>query len=436
MDSISNSEGMNGMKHQLTTFPNGLRVLSFPMAGRESVSLGVWVACGGRYENIAKAGLSHFIEHMVFKGTKRFTGLQIKKAIEGAGGHLNAFTAEEFTCYLAKVTPRHLGRALEVLSEMVVSPTLTSKDFEKEKPVIIEEIKLYLDLPGSHVIDILFSLLWPNQSLGMFLAGTPQTVSDITHGELKKFKETHYASSNVCVVACGNVSHQQLIKAVKSGFKELKTEKKNTFKKASAGGQKKAQVKILEKKLEQTHLAIGFRASGRRSQKRFPESILNIILGANMSSRLFQEVREKRSLAYEIGSHIKRYDEVGALIIDAGMDNNKREEVLRVILGELKKLTKKGPSPNELKRAKEFFRGQFMLSLESTTERMIWLGENLTTLNKVEDEQAILRKIDSVSFQDVKNTAAQIFKNDNLNLSVIGPLKTNEQKKIKECLKI
>ena len=435
MKSMNNSGEENRAKHQLTTFPNGLRVLSFPMAGRESVSLGVWVACGGRYENIAKAGLSHFIEHMVFKGTKGFSGLEIKKAIEGVGGQLNAFTAEEFTCYLARVTPNCLGRALKVLGEMVVSPTLTSKDFEKEKPVIIEEIKLYLDLPGSHVIDILFNLLWPNQSLGMFLAGTPQIVSGITRRELKKFKEAHYTSSNVCVVACGNVSHQQLIKAVKSGFKELKTEKKNTFKKAY-GGQKKAQAKILEKKLEQTHLAIGFRASGRRSQKRFPESILNIILGANMSSRLFQEIREKRSLAYEIGSHIKRYDEVGALIIDAGIDNNKREEALRVILGELKKLTKKGPSPDELKRAKEFFRGQFMLSLEGTTERMIWLGENLTTLNKVEDEQAILRKIDNVSSQDIKNTAAQIFKNDNLNLSVIGPLKTNEQKKIKDCLKI
>ena len=423
-------------KHQLTTLGNGFRVLSFPMAGRESVSLGVWTACGGRYEEVPKAGMSHFIEHLVFKGTKNYTALEIKKAIEGVGGYLNAFTAEEFTCYMAKVTPKYLKQAISVLSEMVICPRLALRDFEKEKFVILEEIKLYLDIPMHHVVDVLFKLLWPNQSLGIFLAGTYQTVSDLTHKELKNFMNTHYTTPNMGIIACGDISHGKLVKEVDSNFRSLRDGTKNVFEEAKVIQGNKPKVKFIEKKLEQTHLAVGFHISGRKSPKRFTEALLNIILGANMSSRLFQEVREKRSLAYEIHSQTRRYDEAGVLVINGGIHNDKKEEALKVILGELKKLKVKAPSSDELKRAKEYFRGQFKLALEDTTERMIWLGENLITLDKIENEQYILREIDKVTPRDIKNTASEIFKTSDLNLSAIGPLKSKEEKSIEHYLNL
>lgn len=422
-------------KYQLTTFPDGLRILSFSMPARQSVTLGVWAACGGRYEEMDKAGISHFIEHMVFKGTKNYTCLELKKAIEGVGGYLNAFTAEEFTCYFSKVTAPHLKDALSVLSEMVICPKLAEADFKKEKFVILEEVKLYLDLPSHYVVDILYKLMWPDQSLGMFLAGTHKTVSDMSCQDLRKFRDLHYTAPNICVVACGDVSHQNLVKQAREIFKSSKKGNKNNFKPAT-GSQDKPNLKMVEKKLEQTHLALGFHTSGRRDERRYAESLLNIMLGANMSSRLFQKVREEKGLAYEIGSHIRRYDEIGALIINAGIHNDKKEEALKVILKELNKLTKKGPSADELKRTKEFFRGQFMLSLEDTSERMIWLGENLIALDKIEDEKSILKKIDGISSADIKNAALRIFRDDNLNLSVVGPLKIEEEKKMEGLLKI
>lgn len=423
------------MKCQLTTLPDGLRILSFSMPARQSVTLGIWAACGGRYEDMDKSGISHFIEHMLFKGTKNYTCLELKKAIEGVGGYLNAFTAEEFTCYYSRVTSAHLRDAFGVLSEMVICPKLAEADFKKEKFVVLEEIKLYLDLPSHYVVDILYKLMWPDQSLGMFLAGTHKTVSDMDCRDLRKFKELHYTAPNICIVACGDILHRELVKQAREAFKGFKKGDKNKFTPATRI-KDKLNLKMVEKKLEQTHLALGFHASGRRDEYRYAESLLNIMLGANMSSRLFQKVREEKGLAYEIGSHIRRYDEVGALIINAGIHNDKKEEALEVILKELNKLTRKGPSADELKRAKEFFRGQFMLSLEDTSERMIWMGENLIGLDTIEDERNILKKIEVISSAEIKNAALRIFRDDNLNLSVIGPLKTEEEKQIEGILKI
>lgn len=423
------------MKYQLTALPNGIKILTFPMPSRQSISIGVWVACGGRYENINKSGMSHFIEHMVFKGTKKYTALQIKKNIEGAGGYINAFTGEECTCFFAKVTAKHLKKAVSVLSEMVISPNLTVKDFEKEKFIISEEIKLYLDLPMHCVEDELSRLMWPNQSLGMFLAGTQETLKNITHKELKDFKAAHYTAQNICITACGNISHEALENEVKLNFESLGKSQPNHFEQIK-GKQASARSKVIEKNLEQTHLALGFPASGRKNENRFAEALLNTMLGANMSSRLFQQVRERKSLAYEIGSHISHYDETGALVIAAGIHNDKRKESLDTILNELKKLKQKEPSKNELKRAKEFIGGQFHLSLENTTDRMLWLGENLIALKKVEDEEDLLRKINSITPAEIKKSACEIFKTDKINLTILGPSKKTDSQTIKDCLEI
>ncbi|MFH1856562.1 MAG: pitrilysin family protein [Candidatus Omnitrophota bacterium] len=421
--------------YHISTLSNGLRVLSYPMPSRKSVTLGIWSACGGRYEKMEKAGISHFIEHMVFKGTKKYSSMELKKAIEGVGGYLNAFTSEEFTCYYSKVAASYLNQAIDVLSDMVIAPTFRESDFKREKSVILEEIKLYFDLPSHHAVEILYKLLWPNQSLGMFLAGTHKTVGDITCADLRKFKELYYTSPNICVIACGDVSHKLVLEQVEKSFKNFKSGSKNSFPPA-VRTQDNAKLKVIEKKLEQTHLAIGFHASGRHSENRFAEGLLNIMLGGNMSSRLFQEVRENKGLAYEIGSHIRRYDDTGALIINAGIHNDKKEQALKVIFTELKKIADKKAAEEELKRAKEFFRGQFMLALEDTAERMIWLGESLITLDKIESEQDIMKKLDAITTADIKEAGKRLFSADGINLSIVGPVKKEEEKKIEKSLKI
>ncbi|MDI6606695.1 MAG: pitrilysin family protein, partial [Candidatus Omnitrophota bacterium] len=285
--------------YQKSALDNGLKLVSYNMPQRQSLALGIWIKVGGRFEDAGNKGISHFLEHLLFKGTKKYSCRKIKESIEGVGGTLNAFTSEEVTCYLVKLPAAYQDLALDILSDMVLNPSLPAEEVEKERTVILEEIKMYKDLPQSYVHELLEGLLWPGQPLGMNIAGTFESVAGIKREEISLFRENHYTAPNIVISAAGLLEHEQLLEKIKGMFSSPAKKQLNQFLPAK-DKQAKPQLKILHKETEQSHLALGFHSLRRDHPLRYALSLLHIILGANMSSRLFNEVREKRGLAYEI----------------------------------------------------------------------------------------------------------------------------------------
>lgn len=405
---------------------NGLRIISKSLAQAQSVSLGIWINIGSRYEAASQKGISHFLEHLLFKGSKKYSCRAIKESIEGVGGSLNGFTSEELTCYLVKTPSRYLIHALDILSDMVINPSLKQEDIEKEKTVVLEELKMYKDLPQSYVYELLDELLWPAQALGSPVIGNVESIKNINRNSLKSFQSNHYTLSNIVVSASGKLDHDLLTKKVSAIFSSKKSAKLNTFT-AVKEHQDKPQLKIFQKDTEQTHMALGFHSLERDHPLRHAQTILNIILGANMSSRLFNEVREKRGLAYEIGSGLKRYADTGAFLVHAGIDNQKVEDCLVLIFQELGKIKKSLVSKDEFKRAKEFCLGQLALALEDTMEYMLWMGESIACLDKVYTLEQIIKQVNKVKIEDIREISRDIFKNELINLSLIGPLEKREK---------
>ncbi|MCM8783472.1 MAG: insulinase family protein [Candidatus Omnitrophica bacterium] len=412
---------------------NGLKVACLPMPNMESVSLGIWLNAGGRYEEESLSGVSHFLEHLVFRGTKKRTARQIKESIEGIGGMLNAFTAEEMTCYFVKIPSRYLKLSLDVLSDMVLSARLDSNDIEKERTVILEEIKMYMDLPMHYVQELLSQLLWPKHPLGMFLCGTFETISTMKREDIVSYRDRFYQPQHINVVACGNLEKDKFLELAKKIFSRIRRGAKINFKKAGLK-QNGVQTNFTEKDTEQTHVALGVHGLPRGHRDRHALTLLHIILGANMSSRLFQEVREKRGLAYEIGTHLKKFQDTGAFIVNAGVEHKKTSQAIQVIIQELVKIKNKPVTQSEFKRAKEYFTGQFLLALEETMEHMLWLGENVAMMDKVYTPSEVLRELNRVNMDDLQRVASSIFKTNGLNLALIGPISDKDRKDIVEAL--
>jgi len=420
--------------YKKTILDNGIRIITHNMSDRSSLALGIWLNVGGRYEPDTFKGISHFLEHLFFKGSKKYSCRKIKESIEGVGGSLNGFTSEELTCYLAKIPARYLELALDVLSDMVINPTLPALEIAKEKTVILEEIKMYKDLPQSYVYELLDELLWPNQPLGKPVTGTVESVSRLTQNDLLAFKQKFYTPSNTVISVAGNLCHEKLIKSIKKSFSSLKEGKRNVFV-GAAERQDTSQLKILQKDTEQTHMALGFHGFKRDHALRHASGLLHVILGANMSSRLFNELREKKGLAYEIGTQVKRFQDTGSFIVHAGIDNEKIIETIQLILKELGKVKMKLVSKDEFKRAKDFYIGQLMLALEDTLDHMLWIGETTATQDKTYSLKQIIEEVKKVKREDLRLVAQFLFEEKKINLALIGPVKDN-QKRISEQLHI
>ncbi|MBL7085263.1 MAG: insulinase family protein [Candidatus Omnitrophica bacterium] len=421
--------------YEKTVLNNGLTVITYHMPNRVSASLGIWIKAGARYEQKTRNGISHFLEHLLFKGTQRRTCEEIKQSIEGIGGSLNAFTAEEITCYLAKVPGKYSALALGVLGDMVLNARLAPSDIETERRVILEEIRMYKDLPGHLVCDLLTKLLWPKQPLGMNIAGEAESVKRINRKHLLSHRQRFYQSSNIVVVACGDLNHGQVLEESKRCVSSLAQTKETRFI-AAQQKQKNTQIKFHVKDIEQTHLALGVHALPRRHPGRFALGLLHVVLGANMSSRLFHEVREVRGLAYGIGTTLRFLQDTGAFIVHAGIDNRRIFEALEVILQELKKIKKTLVEKDELRRAKEYYIGQLMLALEDTSDHMLWLGENFISLNKFIYPEEIIRQVKKIESDDLRKLANKILQNRNLNLALVGPLKDKDKKRIRKGLSL
>lgn len=411
--------------YKKTLFNNGLRVVTCRMAQMQSVSLGVWVKTGGRYENRDDKGVSHYLEHLLFKGSKKYSCRKIKETIEGLGGSLNGFTAEELSCFLVKLPGRFLNTALDILLDMVINPLIAQEDINKERNVILEEIKMYKDQPRAYVHDLLDELLWPGQPLGLPIIGFEETVTRMSRKQILEFKESNYTPANIVVSAAGILDHDSLSEKVKGLTVKLKASGENKFLPAIEK-QKEPQLKILSKDTEQSHLAMGFHSFKRDHRQRHALVLLHVILGANMSSRLFNEVREKRGLAYEIGTQIKRLYDTGSFLVHAGVDNNRIGEALSLILKELQKIKDRPVAQAELRRAKDFYIGQLVLALEDTLENMLWVGEHSASLNKIYSPREVIAQVNKVEPEDIRSVAREIFDNRRLNLALIGPLADKE----------
>ncbi|MBI3333086.1 MAG: insulinase family protein [Candidatus Omnitrophica bacterium] len=416
-----------------TLLPNGLTIVSAPREEAESVAVGIWINVGGRYENRRLNGISHFLEHLLFKGTPSRSCRRIKESIEGVGGVLNAFTDEEFTCLWAKVQPKSMAQTVEVLTDMVLHPALEPKELKKERQVILEEIRMYKDLPMQSVHDLLNGLLWPNHPLGMILSGTEESVRRIGRSDLAAFQRRFYTPRNIVIAACGRVSHRDLLEGVKRWWGKVHPGRHWICSRVRQRP-RSPQVKTEVKETEQTHFCLGFHAFPRNHPQVHALNLLNVILGGNMSSRLFQEVREDRGLAYEIGSQVKRYRDTGLFSVSAGVEHRHFLSCLKVIQRQLKRIRREPVSEKEFEQAVEFFVGQILFALEDTVEHMCWMGECEMLLGRVEPVEAILAQVDRVKRGDLTRIARGIVRSDRIGLAVIGPVKPKASARLPELL--
>ncbi len=421
--------------YELSKLNNGLRIVTHQMPQMESVACGIWIASGSRYEQKKNSGISHFLEHLLFKGTKKRSSEDIKQAIEGRGGSLNGFTSEEFTCFLTKTLKKDFGLGLDILSDMVLNPLLRGDDMEKERTVILEEIKMYLDIPMHLVHELLDQLLWPDQPLGRYISGTIETVRQIKRADIVDYKRSFYSPKSMVVAVSGDINHRQVLQATSKYLARAPTKKVVHFKRV-VERQKKPQFKFQHRKTEQTHIAIGSHALPRNHPDRYALDLLNIILGANMSSRLFQRVREEEGLAYDIRSWVRRYHDTGAFVISLGVENRKVIKALKVVLRELGKISKGLVSDDEFDRAREFYIGQLLLTLEDTADHMLWMGEKVLTMGRVPTIDEVLGKINKVKREGLRRVARRILTNQNLNLAIIGPVEDKDRAKIEKGFRL
>jgi len=421
--------------HKKTVLTNGLRVVTYNIKDRDSIAIGFWIGVGGRYEEDRLKGAAHFLEHIVFKGSQKYAGEEIKMRIEGIGGALNAFTSEEQTCFYAKIPSKHLNQTFDVLADMVVNPKIAAKDVNKEKTVIIEEIKMYHDLPQYFVLELLDQLLWPDHPLGKSLAGSPETVAGISRKDLKKFHSAHYSPGNIVVAACGDLKHDQIVRLVQKKLGGLQGSTKEEYVRTN-GVQVQPRVRFFKKNIEQMHLALGLPGFDENHKDRYVLNLLSIILGGNMSSRLFVEVREKRGLAYSISCSYKTLHDAGLFLVRAGVDNQKIVEAVELILKELNKIKRLGVGQNEFQRAREYLSGQLLLGLEDTMDHMLWIGEGVIVKNKVKTLKGMLKEFERIKPADMKRIAKETLNTNRYNLAVVGPVTTQQEKQLSRLLHI
>ncbi len=422
------------MNYTISMLDNGVRVVAAPLKERRSVAVGIWVGVGARDEEPRLSGVSHFLEHVVFKGTGKRSADQIKQAVEGVGGSLNAFTSEEYTCFLAKCASRNFEEVFDVLADMTLDASLKESDIKKERTVIQEEIKMTQDQPSQLVDELLSEIVWPGHPLGRPIAGTIETVGAMSRDEIYGYMKRYYEPNLITVAASGDVTQAQLLRLTRKHFGKSKPGKGKSldlFRPAQTG----PQGKFHAKQTEQTHLSLGLRSFKKDDADEYALDILSVILGGNMSSRLFSQVREERGLAYEIGSGVRKYHETGAFSVDAGVDHKKAVEALKVILAELRKTADKPVTAGELKRAKDFYLGQLDLALENSMSQMLWIGESVTCLGRCKTYEEVLKAVNALTAADLKRVAGKLFTTNALNLAVLGPDAEKKRPELEKALR-
>jgi len=408
---------------QSTRLENGLTVLTAEMPHMASVSVGIWVGVGGRHEAENLSGASHFIEHLLFKGTRRRNARQISEAVEGLGGYLNAFTSEEHTCFYAKAAAGHFDQLLDVLTDMLLHSVFDPKEIDKERDVIKEEIAMYLDQPSQHVQELLNATMWPNQPLGRSITGSPATLDKIGRPQLLEYLRGHYVAPATVIAIAGNITHSRALKAVKKIARRFPPGHRSSCAPAVTD-QAKPFLALHTKKTEQTQIALGIRACSRHDDRRFALRVMSAILGENMSSRLFQTVREDQGLAYSIYSSVSFFDDVGDLVVSSGLDTDNLDKLLKTVLREMDRLANRLVPLGELRRARDYLIGQLDLSLENSENQMMWLGEQWLGYGRVFPPDSVKAKLSAVQPAQVRAAAQAFFRPERYTLALVSPLKT------------
>ena len=397
--------------------PTGLRVFSEPLAEATSVSLGVWIRAGSRDERDEVAGISHLMEHMLFKGTPDMDALEVAQAFESIGAQENAATGEEYTVLYARFLPEHLERALDIMSDMILRPTLA--DLEREREVIVEEIKMYEDRPDQMADEYLSSLIFYKDTLGRPIIGSAQTVRGVDHETLRGFHEETYTAPNVFVVGAGKVDPDRLQEMVQEKLSGLP--EGEPFVREARPQTPESRVYYKFKETEQYHVSIGSLGIPAKSEDRHAMAALNNVLGGGMSSRLFQEVREKRGLAYAVYSYHQGYSDAGAIKTYVGSTTGNVGEAVKVIAEQLERIQEEPVSDEELERTKQQLKSSTLLALESTAARMNRIGRSIITGSELLTPEEISARIEAVSAEDVQRLARAHLNLDNMYLSAVGP---------------
>ncbi len=401
--------------------PNGLVVVTERMPHVRSVSVGIWVGTGSRGESPESNGIAHFIEHMVFKGTERRTAEEIAQSMDSLGGMLDAFTAKEMTCFNAKVLDEHLPVAFDVLSDLVLRPRFDEADIAKEKQVVLEEIKMDEDNPESVIHEMFTQNFWRGHPLGLPILGTPDTVPQFSRDTLLECFHSWYAPNNIVITAAGNLEHTRLVDMAVSAFGGAA---RAAPVQAHTAPQTHASLEQRHKQeLEQVHIVLGVPSYPLAHERRYAASLLNIILGGGMSSRLFQNIRERQGLAYAIFSDVSPYTDSGVLSVYAGTSRETTEQLIRCVVEEFRRIKHEPVSAEELRRAKDHLKGSMMLSLESTSARISNLARQAMYFNRFLSLDEMLASIEIVTREEVLAIAHDFFQPGRLALTVLGNLK-------------
>lgn len=400
--------------------PNGIRVATSRMGHLQSVAVGLWVGIGARYETHTLSGISHFIEHLLFKGTERLSARDISQAIEGRGGFCNAFTQEELTCYYVRTADDHTWQALDILTEMYRHPRFAATDIEKERNVIIEEIMMYRDLPEQVVQEMLSAALWQDHELGRPLIGCPETLRGLTRDHILMFKKKKYVPGNTVFVFAGNVNHTDCVRHIDKLTRGITGTREPSYPLVTPAVPQ-ARLYLKAKEIEQAQMALGFRIFGRFDKRRYALKLFNVILGENMSSRLFQVVREKHGLAYAIHSGVQLFAETGMLAISAGLDRKRQDKALELIVHEINRLKNEPVSKHELERAKEYVVGHMRLGLESPSGHMMWIGDQALNYGAIKTPEDVIAAIQAVKTDDIQKLASTMFREKTASLAWLAP---------------
>lgn len=400
------------------TLENGLRVVTEYIPFVKSVSIGVWIEAGSKHENTINNGISHFIEHMVFKGTDKRTAKDIADIIDSVGGQINAFTSKECTCYYTKVLDSHYDLAIDLLSDMLFNSKFDPIEIDKERSVILEEINMYEDSPEDLVHDILSQTLFKNNSLGMPILGTEDTLNNIDREMILQYMDKYYVANNAVLSIAGNFDEKKLLQTINNKFSTWGNN--NNLDKAYEIINYNFEIVSKDKEIEQTHLCIGFKGVELDSNDVYPLLVLNNVLGGSMSSRLFQSVREERGLAYSIYSYPSIYKNGGSLVIYAGTNPSQVEEVTKIIYSEIKNIISNSLSEDEINKSKEQLKGNYILGLESTSSRMTSIGKSELLRNRIYSQKEIIDKIDCVNSADIQRVIQRIFKLDEVTITAVS----------------
>jgi predicted Zn-dependent peptidase len=400
------------------TLTNGIRVVSETLPKSRSVSIGVWVKVGSRHEPEEISGTSHFIEHLFFKGTEKRTAKDIAIEMDSIGGEMNAFTSQETTTYYAKVVDEHLPVAIDILSDILLHSKFDPREMEKERKVILEEIKGVEDTPDDYIHELFTNTVWAGNSLGRPILGTRETIKALKHKDIVSYIDNYYSPKEIVISVAGNFEHARLIELLNASFGKLarggiaKKEVTPDFTQAIA---------VKKKQLEQVQICIGCKGMQYTHEDRFVISALNTVMGNSMSSRLFQEIREQNALAYSIYSYVTSYRDTGLLTVYAGADPSNALEVIRLVIKEFRKIKDEGITPAEEARVRTQIK-EACLSLESSTSHMSRLARQEIYFGKYLSMDDIIKGVEKVTAEQVQRLAGQLFTRENISLTILGPL--------------